>query len=773
MGVYSVVSGICLLVMCMLYLQTVKKVNQNEKRDMYVAIMLTGILYNVADLLWGIIYEEVIPIPVPIQKVIYAVFYATSAVLSYQWFVFVEYMQESVFYRNKLIKQLVKIPVLFVVVLSFLSIWTGSLFYIGANGEYVRGDWYVLQLFMTYGYILFAVFKVVFFMFVTTEFEKQNTYIVILSYFTFPIIFGVLQVFNQNVPYLCIGILLASIQHYLFSVKFEQEREIGVIKIHGLTQLFINSYYLDLKTGAWQYLSIPEEKNNFALKQEYYGKASKSYDEAIDFYAKNYIHADDREEFLIMCSQEYVREHLSRENRAYSFTYRQVAGEKEKWYRMHVVAASFEPDGKVMHAVMAIMDIDAQVTADFRHQQVLEQALMQAENANKAKSTFLSNMSHDIRTPMNAIIGFTNLAQARSKNKESVDEYLEKIMSASKHLLSLINDILDMSRIESGKIQLEEDEISLVDIVKEMNTLIQPMAAEKNIQLVIKTNITDNYVYCDKLRLNQVLINLLGNSVKFTPKGGRIYLHIKQERSPATKKYGKYVFKIKDNGIGMSEEFLSKIFQPFEREKAMDISGIQGTGLGLSIVKSIVEMMDGEISVNSELGKGSEFIIKVVFRIHEKETHFISREDFEKQNQLEEERTEEKSKDVFVGKKLLLVDDNDINREIAIEILTSEGFVVVEAADGKEAVEIMQNATADEFAAVLMDVQMPVMDGYQATKAIRNFQDAALANIPIIAMTANAFDEDKKRAFESGMNAHVAKPIEVDVLFETLQQILK
>ena len=223
----------------------------------------------------------------------------------------------------------------------------------------------------------------------------------------------------------------------------------------------------------------------------------------------------------------------------------------------------------------------------------------------------------------------------------------------------------------------------------------------------------------------------------------------------------------------MSQEFLQKIFQPFEREKVMDTSGVQGTGLGLSIVKSIVDMMGGEISVNSELGKGSEFTVKVVFRIHEKESFMISREEFEKQNQAEETKKTEQTKNMFVGKKILLVDDNEINREIAIEILTSEGFDVVEAENGKEAVEIVKNAKPNEFAVVLMDVQMPIMDGYQATKAIRELSDTALAEVPIIAMTANAFDEDKKRAFKSGMNGHIAKPIEIDVLFTTLNQILK
>ena len=737
---------------------------------MYVAVMTIGMLYIATDVLWGIIYTGLIPISISMQKIIYAAFYAASAVLSYRWFIFVEYMQNSVFYKNEKLKQIFKIPMLFVVVLSILSIWTKSFFYIGENGEYCRGNLYVLQLVLTYGYILFAAAKVILLMFATHEFEKQNNYIMILSYFIFPIIFGILQISDPTMPYLCMGITLASLQNYLFNVKFEQEREISTSKIQSLTQLFISSYYLNLKTGKREFLNIKKVRVKNYLTGEFYKEAPEHHEEALLRYVNNYVHKDDRTICYTMCSLDYMKEHLSKENPFYSFNYRQIAEGVEKWYRMHIIAATYAPDGKVTHVVMAVMDVDKQITIDMQKQQVLEEALVQAENANKAKSVFLSNMSHDIRTPMNAIIGFTNLAQTHMEDQTLVREYLKKIMSASKHLLNLINEILDMSRIESGKIQLEEDVIALPEVVKDMENLIQPMAAEKNINFIINAHIINKYIYCDKLRLEQVLINLLGNAVKFTLQGGEISLTIEQEVFSVPEGYGKYIFKVKDNGIGIEQEFLDKIFEPFEREKVVDTSKIQGTGLGLSITKSIVELMNGKILVESEVNRGTEFTVQVVFRIQSIEES-IKNEELERQHPLEENIIETTQN--VTEKTILLVDDNEINREIANVVLTDAGFHVVEAENGKEAVETIKNAIVGEFGVVLMDIQMPVMDGYTATKEIRALENMELANIPIIAMTANAFEEDKKKAFESGMNGHIAKPIDVEVLFTTLKQIIK
>ena len=771
-GLYSLVAGLCLLLTFILYLRMVGSVTRSEKRDIYVGIMMVGMFYLVLDVLWGVIYDALLPIPVPVQEIIYALYYASSATLSYRWFAYVEYMQDSALYHNSKIRRIAKIPMMFVVVVSVLSLWTHSFFYIDAQGAYCRGPLYIAQLIFTYGYIVFAAGKLAIRMFMTKEFEAQNTYMIMLSYFVFPVVFGILQIVYQNMPFLCMGIAMATLQTYLFYVTFEKERELSSSKIHSLSRLFISSYYLDLQTGKREYLSNTEEKVEDYLTGDFYKEALEDHEDAIRVYADMYVHADDRENYCMMCSRNYMMKTLSKENLFYSFNYRQVAGGNEKWFRMHAIVASYSPDGKVTHVVLAIMDVDNQIRKDIQQKQAVEEALVAAESANKEKSRFLSNMSHDIRTPMNAIIGFANLAQSHIENQMLVKDYLGKIQSASNHLLNLINDILDMSRIESGKVQIEESETSLRDILAEVNNLIHPMAEDKNIDFSIQNEIVNNYVYCDKLRLNQVLINLLGNAVKFTPQGGKVALRVHQEMV-APEGYGVYIFKVIDNGIGIGAEFLDSVFQAFEREKSAEKSGIQGTGLGLSITKSIVEMMGGKISVESELNQGTEFTVKVVFSLQDVEEDALALEEANALKEQEIATKQEEQRKLFTGRKLLLVEDNPLNREIARMFLKEQGFVIDEASNGQEAVEKVKASHAGEYAVVLMDIQMPIMDGYEATKAIRDLDNRILANVPIVAMTANAFDEERRNAFAGGMNGYVTKPIDLEVLFETLKQILE
>ena len=771
-GTYSLICGICLLGMFILYLRMMKGVERSEKRDIYISIMTVGMAYLALDVMWGIIYDDLIPIPLLIQKIIYASYYSASAVLSYRWFAYVEYMQESVFYHNPVVNQIARIPMYFVVFISYASIWTGSFFTVDSEQGYMRGEWYVPQLVFTYGYIIFSAIKVTIRMFCTRNFEKQNTYLIMLSYFIFPVVFGILQVFYYDMPYLCIGIAMATLQTYLFNVNFEQERERSTSKIQSLTRLFLSSYYIDMATGAREYLSDIQEDEKLFLTKDFYKEAPQTHEEAMQLYIERYVHMEDRKMCRTMCNREYMKQHLTPDNLFYFFNYRQVINGVEKWYRMHIIAASFNVDEELSHVVMAVMDVDKQVRTELGQKEAIEQALIQAEQANKAKSNFLSNMSHDIRTPMNAIIGFTNLAQTHIDSKERVKGYLEKIHSASGHLLSLINDVLDMSRIESGKIQIEENEMMLSDVIRDVSNMIQPMAEENKQQLVIQSNITNNFVFADKLRLNQILINLLGNAIKFTPEGGTISLDITQEMN-APAGYGVYVFKVKDTGVGIAPEFLDKVFQAFEREKTSTLSGIQGTGLGLAITKSIVEMMGGKISVSSEIGKGTEFVVKVVFMLQDVEEDQESVQAMEAQRERSLQAQQEEMKKLFKDKRILLVEDNDLNREIARMILGDEGFVIEEAINGKEAVDILASSNPGDYDLVLMDIQMPVMDGYEATKEIRKLSNKLVANVPIVAMTANAFEEEKRQAMSCGMNGHIAKPIDVSVLFETIKQILK
>ena len=582
-------------------------------------------------------------------------------------------------------------------------------------------------------------------------------------------------------------------------------------------------------------------------------------------------------------------EGLSRgEQREWDAAYLHQETRELRWF--HIIAMGSEVEGRTKY-ILVMSDR----TADKQINQALSDAVAAAETANRAKSTFLSNMSHDIRTPMNAIIGFTTLALSNIDDKERVKDYLAKTLASSNHLLSLINDVLDMSRIESGKIHLEEVEVNLSDVLHDLKTIVSGQIYAKQLELYMDaTDVTDEDVYCDKTRLNQILLNLLSNAIKFTPAGGTVSVRVRQ-LAGKVHGCGQYEFRIKDNGIGMSPEFAQKIFEPFERERTSTVSRIQGTGLGMAITKNIVDMMGGTIEVQTAQGKGSEFIICVPMRtqaehrpvekiteleglkalvvdddfntcdsvtkmlvkvgmraewtlsgkeavlrarqsiemsdvyhayiidwrlpdmngievtrqirsLHDDTpiiiltaydwsdieveakaagvTAFCSKPMFmsdlretlmsalgQKLTDASQELLPEEDAD-FKDRHILLVEDNELNREIAQEILREYGFRVDTAENGAVAVEKVRTAAPGSYDLVLMDVQMPVMDGYTATRQIRALEDPALAGIPILAMTANAFDEDRRNAMESGMNGFLSKPIVIGDLVQELHKIL-
>ena len=381
-----------------------------------------------------------------------------------------------------------------------------------------------------------------------------------------------------------------------------------------------------------------------------------------------------------------------------------------------------------------------------------------AEENSRAKTVFLSNMSHDIRTPMNAIIGYTDLARRKGTSEEEMRGYLKKIDASSRHLLALINDVLEMSRIESGKMELEPVEVDLCRTLDEVRDMFSTQMAEKKIAFTVDTQVRRRHVLCDENCLNRMLLNLLSNACKFTPEGGSVAVTLAQTGGDDTR--GDYELRVRDSGIGMTEEFAGKVFEAFERERTSTVSGIQGTGLGMAITKSIVDLMGGTIGVESAPGKGTEFIIRVGFELLPDDDAASA----------EEEEAEPGAAD-FSGLHLLLAEDNEINREIATLILEDAGFTVESVENGREAVERVRASKPGELDLVLMDIQMPEMNGYDAARAIRGLGDPALAGIPIIAMTANAFNEDVKTARDAGMNAHISKPIDIPSMLATLRHV--
>ena len=392
-----------------------------------------------------------------------------------------------------------------------------------------------------------------------------------------------------------------------------------------------------------------------------------------------------------------------------------------------------------------------------------EDALHVAESANKAKSTFLSNMSHDIRTPMNAIIGFTTLALSSITEQEKVKDYLGKILSSSNHLLSLINDILDMSRIESGKVVLEEQETNLAVLADELEHLLSEQAKAQGLELKVDySKLRDRDVFCDKTRLNQVLLNLLSNAVKFTPAGGHVSFTLTQLEQLSPGK-GVYEIRVKDDGIGMTAKFAKRVFEPFERERTSTVSKIQGTGLGMAIAKNIIDMMGGTIDLHTKKGEGTEFVLRLELVLQTQPKPVEAKQ---------QELLPEASSEYFAGKRLLLVEDNELNREIACMILCKYGFELETAENGQEAVEMVAAAAPGYYDLVLMDIQMPIMDGHEATRRIRALENPELAKVPIVAMTANAFDEDRRAAKDCGMNGFISKPINMQEVIQALRDNL-
>lgn len=615
-----------------------------------------------------------------------------------------------------------------------------------------------------------------------------------------------------------------------------------------------------------------------------------AYDQVVTTYISQKVHPEDREHLAQALNLQNIRKVLAGSDE-FSETYRILENGEIKYFQFTFVRAP-ESSGNLILA--GFRNIDDVMRREQEQKKALAEALAQSRYASAAKTAFLNNMSHDIRTPMNAIIGFTALASSNVENIPVVKRYLGKIMTSGNHLLSLINDVLDMSRIESGKVKIREQAVRLPEILHDLRTIVQADIKSKQLDFQIDTlNVVNETILCDRLRLNQVLLNILSNAMKYTRPGGKVSVRVIQLGAEANGKVD-FEFRVADTGIGMSEEFLKHVFEPFEREQTATVSGIQGTGLGLAITKNIVDIMGGQIKVQSEQGKGSEFTVKFSFKVPEdssevavipqyagvpvlvvdddintctslgkmlsqlgmrpdwttlgkealvrsqfasdqaeaygvyfidwimadmngielarrlrkkippetpiilmtaydwsdieeegKEagiTAYLSKPVFlsdlrniltDSEKQLEEVKEEEVTPEIFQGKRILLAEDNEMNQEIAQMVLENAGFELDIVENGQEALEKISVMPPLHYHLILMDVQMPVMNGYDATRAIRELPDPLKANLPIIAMTANAFEEDREEAVRAGMNGYIPKPIDIKSLLATLEEILK
>ena len=662
--------------------------------------------------------------------------------------------------------------------------------------------------------------------------------------------------------------------------------------IYALSRDYFVLWRVDLKNDL---IFLRKNENpNTAVVTDRNQQVPSSYSESLKIFGEKWVHPDDRNMLYDKAGIDNIRRQLKTKE-AYSVRLRRMDHETKSYGYVEWRIVRLVDTEDIWTALIAVKKIDGEVLKEARQQELLKNALNQAERANRAKTLFLSNMSHDIRTPMNAIIGFTGIAANHIDNKERVQDCLDKIMSSSNHLLSLINDILDMSRIESGKVTLQEKECILSEQIHNLVNMIRPQMRAKRLEFYADTfGIHDENLIFDPLKLNQVLINILSNAVKFTPPGGQVYFTISESDSEKPG-FRHYRFVIKDTGVGMSKKFLEHLFEPFEREDSSEVRNGIGTGLGMAITKNTIDVMGGTVTVESEPDKGSIFTVDFDFKLQDishieeqikelkglralvvdndfhtcdsitnmlseigmrsewttsgREAVFRAQKAYNDSDpfhsyiidwlmpqtdgvetvrgirkvigddipiiimtaydwtDIEEEagaagvtafcskplfmsdlrrvlaqanRSGKKrvalSKPIkpnFSGNRVLIVEDNELNREIADEIMKNNGFETELASDGSIAVEMVRNSAEGYYDLILMDIRMPVMDGYEAARTIRLLPRKDATEIPIIAMTANAFEEDKKRALENGMNAHIAKPLDISVLLSTLDEVIK
>lgn len=511
------------------------------------------------------------------------------------------------------------------------------------------------------------------------------------------------------------------------------------------SKLFIGSCYVNVEENTYCLIGGEDE-------QDEEGFIANSYDEMIQEYVDTMIHPDDQAIVTERCDRTYLVERLGREKFFY-FDCRRLADGEYRWHRMHIVAEKYDKNGKVKYVLLSNMYIDDMKKEEFEYREKIEAA-------NRAKTDFLSNMSHDLRTPMNAIMGFMTLIERDADNPNLVREDARKLKASGRHLLSIINDVLDMNKVENGVMQINNAEFELSVFLEDINTVMSQLTREKTQNFFMELeNVTTNWVVGDKARLSQILMNVLSNSAKYTGECGDIRLIVRQ--LPMEDKHH-LVFIVRDNGIGMEEEFLSKIYEPFAREEVRIPNDVTGTGLGMSITKKLVDLMGGLVEVKSAPGKGTEFKIDIFFDIPA----------IKKEVKPLEHKPIDKKGAKLSNKNFLIAEDNKANGEIISRLLEIEGAKSLVCHNGRSVVETFFDNPINTFDMILMDVRMPVLDGYEATRLIRQNERADAKTIPIISMTANAFLEDVQLALEAGMNAHVSKPIDFEILKATIRKFI-
>lgn len=769
---YSVMAFISVAIVLILLLNYL--INHSKEKKKYILFFFVFIIYYCAqDGVWGLLASGIINSDAGLMFAS-AVFHFSSALAPLIWTLF--------FCRS--LRDVIRYPKLWIFISLILScIQTGMIirnfsnhfmFYVDEMGNYQTTDERAILFYLQFFVYLMVAAVSIFGILSTKSKTRRKSFRSFLWISLAPVFFGVFQMMYPDAPANSVGLCIACvlIQTFIMQTMEAQVRELeaeaelqrayrkemlsaGVISTLSLE--YGPLYLANLDSDSLQVFRSSDMERALPVQQLAY--EVNEYRPFIREYAQRYVIEEDREAFIAWTDVKNLISVINTDNIS-EFSYQRNMNGTLNYYQFCCARIIGEDTDNLM--IFGFRNVDMMVRKDLETKKALEKALEDANVANKSKTKFLFNMSHDIRTPMNAILGYTDMAAKHIDNQVRVSESLLKIQVAGRHLLNLINDILEMSRIESDTLELVESSQDMRKLIKGASQMSETLAVAKSIDFTTECGeISNPYVFADELHWNEVMINLLSNSIKYTPAGGKIRFIAKQAGGVQDGKVA-FHYEIEDNGIGMSDEFQKHLFEAFSREKTSTVSRQEGAGLGLSIVKRIIDMAGGTISVKSKAGEGTIFTVDIFLRVMNEE---------EIKTYLEENKPLDVS-DIdycFKNKRVLLAEDNEMNREIATEILTDVGIIVDTAEDGEFAVKAIEEKGTSYYDFVLMDVQMPIMDGYAATQEIRKLPGGD--KLIIIALSANAFSDDIQKSLASGMNAHVAKPFDVKELLETMQQL--
>ncbi len=757
---YAIVAFVCVAVSAILLDRTISTQFKETVDNSFCYMLIFVIAFSIVDGIWGIYFSNAIATS-RLGYIIFTYgFHIMAAWSAFWWFGYAIHFL-GLKGRMKIALQTIRFTLItFQMLLIGSNIIKPGFFFVITNDlQYITGKGRKIAFVLQFAYYLFLlVFAFLAYVF---DAEKRRQYKNIARFALVPLAFGLGQFIFSDAPMYSIGFMISVLIMYCFNITTERDeyfKELYKKDNLKLTTLadtlagdFDAIYYIDMQTGEYESFGVNES----------FGKEFNKLDSTNNFFNDIIGNIGDivyEEDVAIMTKsmskKNIIKEFLHKDS--FSVNYRMLIDEEQVYYQMRCARSTVE--GEENKLVVGIYNIDDDMNRELERQKALENALVAANQANEAKTTFLFNMSHDIRTPMNAIFGFAEIAEKNIGDDDRVRESLSKIKIAGSHLLQLINEVLDMSRVESGKVKVNLEPDDLNNLEERIGSIIGLTASSKGIALNTKIiSLPNPKVYIDKLHFSQIMINILSNSVKYTNPGGKVDVTLEQLPSDRNG-FADYKFVIADNGIGMSEKFLKELFEPFSREENSTISGIEGTGLGMAITKRMIDVFGGTIDVQSKKGVGTTTTIILPLKLYDKE--LVASDD------TEEEIVALRD---IKGKRILIAEDNELNQEIIGEFIEELGLTCDIVGDGEKVVKKLQEADAGTYAAILMDIQMPNMDGYEATGIIRSLPEKDKSVIPIIAMTANAFDEDKQKAYSVGMNAHIGKPIGLDVLENILR----